>query len=135
EGEILLEFDVDSDPAFLLAGFEWNEFDDFAVEQGAKKLPAAAAEGGFDMLGFVAITNEFLHAGAAVIGAAEDIEQHSVRDLKTGDERFGSRIDETKEGFFVPADESFRRFFLNDFFALLFVPGGFAFETGILDNV
>src|SRR5207253_8706201 len=81
----------------------------------------------------MAVTNQLLQGTAAVAFAAENIEQHPVRNLKPGCEALRQRIDEATERLLVPTDEvPFRRLAMERFLSVF---GGFFQQLQVLDHV
>ncbi len=116
--------------------FGWGrDLDDAAVHEGAEELPGAFAVLFFGRGGLVGVGDEMAHGAAAVVAAAEDLEEEAVRDLETGDEGFGWGGLEFFEGFLAPADEAIGRFLFDHFAELFGVASGFGFELGIFDDV
>src|SRR5687767_13096881 len=110
-----------------------NELNNFAIHQGTEKLPGAFGVRFFRSWGLVGMGDDLPHRAAAVGRAAENVEEHSMGDLKAGSQRFGRSGDQTRECLFVPIYKiSFGRFSLGDF---LSVTGRFFFELEIFNYV
>ena len=129
--EVILQLDID--PQLRALRRLRDELDDLALDQRAEELPAAPGQRLLRLRRFVAARDERLHRPAAVLGAAEHIEQHAVRDLELAGQPLGRRGDQAREGLLVPVDEvPLRRLALDEFLA---AAGLLLLEQQILDDM
>ena len=82
---------------------------------------------------FVTIANQPLHRGTTVTFPAEDVQQHRMRDLKTGRQLFRRGGNKAEVSVLVPIDEIFLRWLA--LHRLLAIAGGLLRELEIFNDM